>query len=55
LSREIEERSLAHLWREGNAARQIPSWRGDDALLVIKSLLFFDEVLSFSLEAEYGY
>jgi hypothetical protein len=34
LSREIEERSLARLWREGNTARQIPSPRGDDALMV---------------------
>jgi hypothetical protein len=31
LSREIEERSLARLWREGNAA--------DDALMVDQGLL----------------
>jgi len=31
-----EERSLARLWREGNAACafEIPSRRGDDALMV---------------------
>jgi cation transport ATPase len=34
-----EERSLARLRREGNAAHQIPSWRGDDALMVDQGCL----------------
>jgi hypothetical protein len=41
------ERSLARLRREGNAARQIPSWRGDDALMVDQGAILCLDAPSF--------